>query len=67
MGVACAIVVEEVRRVVLSWVICNGYSVRDLVSDRQEEGRSWQKLDRFGQKLGRFWVSFGRCWGVFEG
>jgi len=52
------------KRVVLIWVICAGYSVRDPVSECQKVVKSWKYLDRFGEKLGRFGSLLG-VFGVF--
>jgi len=45
---ARAIVAGKMKELVLSWAICAGCSVRNLVSDRQKVAKTWKKLARFG-------------------
>jgi len=54
MGGVCAIVAEEMQRVLLIWVICNGCSVRVCGSGRPKVAKSWKKLGGFEEKLGCF-------------
>jgi len=66
-GDASANVAKKIADSLLSWVICNDCSVRDLVSDLPEVGKTWVKLSCFGYKLIRFWAKLNGFGGVFEG
>jgi len=52
------------RKVVVSWVSCNGWAVRDLVSEGPKVGKSWKKLGGFGEKL-RLFEAFLVVFGAF--